>query len=378
MSSSHEWEAADPACLDCGDMRARVAELGSAVKALLPPHSGLCCTFDAAGAVAVTQASCKCPEREHLARILVGEWGSDSVAIGTTAENGECAQDCDAEGLVCPNRKVSAEFIEAELSKRTGVYFGKGQGNESELALQIMSNPDSLRRSGGPAEGPVGKAVARETTPEEDSRSSTPHFLSDYDANGDLVQRPSEPSPDEIVEAARDLVKWLGFLPYATNSQPEDESILEKVITAENRLVDMFEGRPQRTKEAWTWEEVARETHHAHHRSEGWVLAVWSRNGQWCWEVYTPDNVDIPRTVGWHDTLDGAKRSAEQSAEADMHPRTDSPLAEADERYRKAAAVVLGINLDAVKGAVCLAHVNIARFKDLVDAATPTPCRSRH
>lgn len=64
---------------------ARVADLEAAVKDLLPMHSGSCCTFDAAGKVIVTQSSCRCAEREHLARILIGEWSPPSVGTDKTS-----------------------------------------------------------------------------------------------------------------------------------------------------------------------------------------------------------------------------------------------------------------------------------------------------
>ncbi len=43
---------------------------------------------------------------------LLGVAPTASVAVGAT-EDGECVQDCDADGVVCPRRKVSGSFIDA-------------------------------------------------------------------------------------------------------------------------------------------------------------------------------------------------------------------------------------------------------------------------
>ena len=97
---------------------ARAAELESAVKALLPHHSGSCCTFDASGKVIVTQTSCKCPEHVHLARILVGEWPGDSAGTPSLTDHERDVQSivhgmggCGAieVGRVCIQNKDHAE-----------------------------------------------------------------------------------------------------------------------------------------------------------------------------------------------------------------------------------------------------------------------------
>lgn len=63
----------------------------------------------------------------------------------------------------------------------------------------------------------------------------------------------------------------------------------------------------------------------------------------------------------------GAIREAHGEREhSPERQRRESP--KASSLHEKAAAEVLGLNLAAVQGSVCLAHVNIDRFKELVDA----------
>lgn len=47
---------------------ARIAELERALLSLMPPHSGLCCTLDEAGAVVVTIENCRCTPTVKRAR----------------------------------------------------------------------------------------------------------------------------------------------------------------------------------------------------------------------------------------------------------------------------------------------------------------------
>lgn len=56
-------------------MHEEAANLRELLAAMLPTHSGSCCTFDSDGKVVVTKESCKCGPITMRARLALAEWG---------------------------------------------------------------------------------------------------------------------------------------------------------------------------------------------------------------------------------------------------------------------------------------------------------------